>query len=92
MNYHLILLGFITYLLAYLIGAKKYTRFLSGFNESRVRDKEKLAKIVGTYNLIVSVLFVLAGALNLPYGNALVPLVVLGYFILLVYVNMNMLD
>ncbi|MFB6365688.1 DUF3784 domain-containing protein [Paenibacillus elgii] len=92
MNYHLILLGFITYLLAYLIGAKKYTRFLSGFNENQVRDKEKLAKIVGAYNLIVSVLFVLAGALNLPFGNALVPLVILGYFILLVYVNMNMVD
>ncbi|MGG1745181.1 exonuclease, partial [Bacillus paranthracis] len=43
----LFILAIISFALAYFIGVKQYTWLLSGFNERRVPEKDKLSKIVG---------------------------------------------
>lgn len=91
-NLTLIFLGLLLLVLAYLIGVKKYTWLLSGFNQHRVRDKEKLAQITGMTNLISAVVLIAAGFLTSPYASAIVPIVVVGQVIVLLYVNTKMVD
>lgn len=91
-NLHLVFIGIIMFVLAYLVGVKKMTWLLSGYNQHRVRDKDKLAKIVGTYNFIAGVLFIAASFLDNPNTEVLVPILVLGYVILIIFVQKTMVE
>lgn len=91
-NPNLIFIGVLLVGLAYLIGVKKMTWLLSGFNERRVKNKEKLAYILGLYNLFVGIMFLAGGfipIINLQYG---IIAVVVGYLLLIAYVNKNMVE
>jgi hypothetical protein len=91
-NIPLVIIGVVLLCLAYLIGKKKLTWLLSGFNQHRVRDKDKLAKIVGIYNLIVGIILVTAGFINYPNTEILVPILVGGYVFLILYVQKTMVE
>jgi hypothetical protein len=54
-SFELLFLAVISFLLAYFIGVKKYTWLLSGYNQRRIRDQEKLARMTGKYNMIVGI-------------------------------------
>ena len=92
MNQSFIIIAMILFVFAYLIGVKKQTWLLSGFNEQQVRDKDKLASLVGSFNLIMGIIMVGGAFIKHPDAQALIPIVVIGYVILIAYVNTKMVD
>jgi uncharacterized membrane protein len=93
MNNDLLIVGCILLVLAYLIGVKKQTWLLSGFNQKRVKDQDKLAKLTGSYNLIVGLILLIAAFINLSnMEKVLFPGILIGYIILLGYVNTRMVE
>ena len=75
-----------------LVGMKKQTWLLSGFNENRVKDKEKLANLVGSFNLIMGMMMLGGAFINHPDEQALIPILVIGYVILIVYGKARMVE
>ncbi|WP_455660919.1 DUF3784 domain-containing protein [Pradoshia sp.] len=65
---------------------------MSGFNEKRLRDKNKLAGMVASFNLIMGIIMVGGAFINHPDAQALIPLLVIGYVILIVYVDRRMVE
>ena len=92
MNHSFIIIAIILFILAYLIGVRKQTWLLSGFNEQQVRDKDKLAGLVGSFNLIMGMVMVGGAFIKHPDAQALIPILVIGYVILIAYVNTKMVD
>lgn len=92
MNQSFIIIAMILFVFAYLIGVKKQTWLLSGFNEQQVRDKDKLASLVGSFNLIMGMVMVGGAFIKHPDAQALIPILVIGYVILIAYVNTKMVD
>lgn len=90
MNQHFMIIGAALLILAFLIGVKKQTWLLSGFNQQRVSDKDKLAKLVGVYNMVMGLLLIGGGFINHPDAQILFPILLVGYVILLGYVNIKM--
>ncbi|MBJ8008538.1 MULTISPECIES: DUF3784 domain-containing protein [Bacillus cereus group] len=86
----LFILAIISFALAYFIGVKQYTWLLSGFNERRVPDKMKLSKIVGLYNLIAGVIATISSVFTTPNVKIIIPIIVIGHFIIAIYVNTRM--
>ncbi|WP_042463114.1 DUF3784 domain-containing protein [Neobacillus dielmonensis] len=84
--------GIIFLVLAYFVGVKKQTWLLSGFNQRRVKDQDKLSKLVGSYNAIIGVAMLIASFIDHPDMQILFPIVIVGYVILLGYVNIKMVD
>ena len=90
MNNPLIIFSIILFLLAFLVGVKKQTWLLSGFNYQRVHDQEKLAKLTGIYNLFMAIIFFVCAMLEIPEPQILFVILVLGYIVLIGYVNIKM--
>jgi hypothetical protein len=92
MNHSFIIIAIILFILAYLIGVRKQTWLLSGFNEKYVRDKKKLSSIVGSFNLIMGMVMVGGAFIKHPDAQALIPILVIGHMVLIAYVNMRMIE
>ena len=86
----LFILAIISFALAYFIGVKQYTWLLSGFNKRRVPDKVKLSKIVGLYNLIAGVIATIGSVFTTPNVTIVIPIIIIGHFIIAAYVNTRM--
>lgn len=92
MNVDLLVIGALLLILGYVIGIKKMTWLLTGFNEKRVSDKKKLSFIVGGFNGIMSMIFLAAGLSSLQQTKYILALLLIGYLALIVYVNVKMVD
>ncbi|WP_410511229.1 DUF3784 domain-containing protein [Paenibacillus sp. BR2-3] len=92
MNYDLIIVGGILLILGFIIGIKKQTWLLSGFNEKRVADKNKLSILLGGYYGIMSILFLAAGVTSFQHTQILFTILIIGFVVLIVYVNVKMVD
>ncbi|MFJ8242587.1 MULTISPECIES: DUF3784 domain-containing protein [Bacillus cereus group] len=92
MDFKVMLLGLVFLLLSYVVGVKKQTHFLTGFNQHRVRDKKKLGEIVGAYSFAVAVVLIVSGFIQIIPLQVIMPLVVVGYLLLVVYVNARMVE
>ncbi|HDR4695591.1 DUF3784 domain-containing protein [Bacillus cereus] len=86
----LFIVAIISFALAYFIGVKQYTWLLSEFNERRVPDKVKLSKIVGLYNLIAGVIATIGSVFTTPNVTIVIPIIIIGHFIIAAYVNTRM--
>lgn len=90
MNAELLIIGVVIVAISYLVGIKKFTWLLAGYNEKRVNDKTKLAKLVGITYFILGVIMILNGIFNI---KALEYFVVLGFVIVVMeifYVNIKL--
>lgn len=93
MSEPLVIVGVLLLVFGFFIGIKKQTWLLSGFNYRRVKDQDKLAKLVGTYNLAIGAVMLVAGLINYtPSEKILFAILVIGYVILLGYVNTQMVE
>ncbi|MFT4415167.1 DUF3784 domain-containing protein [Fredinandcohnia humi] len=92
MNQVFIITAIILLVLAYFVGVKKQTWLLSGYNQKRVKNKDKLAKLVGTYSLIMGIVMFIGAFIGHPDTQVLFPVMVIGYVILLGYVNTRMVE
>ncbi|PES32059.1 DUF3784 domain-containing protein [Bacillus cereus] len=86
----LFIVAILSFALAYFIGVKQYTWLLSGFNERRVPDKVKLSKIVGLYNLVAEVIATIGSVFTTPNVTIVIPIIIIGHFIIATYVNTRM--
>ncbi|WP_428911674.1 DUF3784 domain-containing protein [Niallia sp. Krafla_26] len=93
MNQPLLITAIVLFVLAFLIGIKKQTWILSGFNQKRVKEQDKLAKIVGSYSLMIGIVMLVGGFLNYPNSEKILfSIMIIGYIILLGYVNTKMVE
>ncbi|MEH7382260.1 DUF3784 domain-containing protein [Bacillus sp. JJ1533] len=93
MNQLLIIASIVLLILAFLIGVKKQTWILSGFNQKRVKEQDKLAKLVGMYSLIIGIIMLIGGFINYPNSEKILfPIMLIGYVMLLGYVNTKMVE
>ncbi|XXA80272.1 hypothetical protein J1759_16660 [Bacillus paranthracis] len=54
------------------------------------RDKDKLSKIVGLYNLTAGVIATIGSVFSTPNIKILVPIIIIGHVIIATYVNTRM--
>lgn len=90
MNVEFLIIGVILLVFSYLVGIKKFTWLLAGYNEKRVNNKTKLAKLVGITYFILGLVMILNGIFNI---KALEYLVILGFVIVVMevfYVNIKL--
>ncbi|MEM5568997.1 DUF3784 domain-containing protein [Aerococcus viridans] len=90
MNVEFLVIGVILLVFSYLVGIKKLTWLLAGYNEKRVNNKTKLAKLVGITYFILGLVMILNGVFNV---KALEYLVILGVVIVVMevfYVNIKL--
>lgn len=55
-----------------------------------MRDKMKLSKIVGLYNLIAGVIATIGSVFTTPNVKIIIPIIVIGHFIIAIYINTRM--
>ncbi|KAB8133618.1 DUF3784 domain-containing protein [Gracilibacillus oryzae] len=92
MNTDLLIIGGLLLLMGFLVGVKKQTWLLSGFNEKRVSNKDRLAKLVGGFVGIMGVIFIIAGVFSFQSVMILVAILFLGLFGLIIYSNVKLVD
>lgn len=92
MNQSLIFIGIILLVLAFFVGVKKQTWLLSGFNQKRVKDQDKLAKLVGTVNLVMGLMLIGGAFIDHPDTQILIPIVLIANVVTLGYVNTKMVE
>lgn len=92
MNINLIIIGLLLLTIGYFVGVKKMTWLLSGFNERRVKDKEKLANLVGGAQILIGAMLIIGGFVDVHPEEYLVIAGVVILLGLLVYVNIKMVE
>ncbi|WP_053584077.1 DUF3784 domain-containing protein [Lysinibacillus contaminans] len=92
MDASLLIIGVILLALGYLIGVKKQTWLLSGFNEKRVKDKVKLAHLVGGANVLLGSILIIGAVVDVKSVEYLVMLVVGVMVSLVIFVNVKMVE
>lgn len=92
MNINLIIIGLLILVVGYFVGVKKMTWLLSGFNERRVKDKERLANLVGGTQILMGGILIIGGMVDVQPEEYLVIASVVILLGLLVYVNSKMVE
>ncbi|MDZ5471363.1 DUF3784 domain-containing protein [Bacillus sp. 31A1R] len=82
----------VLFVLAFFVGVRRQTWLLSGYNQSRVKDKEKLAKLIGSYSFVIGMVMLGGAFIDHPDTQILFPIMVIGYVILVGYVNIKMVE
>lgn len=86
-NYNLILISFVLFILSYFIGVKKQIWLLPGFNERRIRNKEKASKLVGLSSLVGGLLTLTAGFILAIRPEIVIFILIAGYIFLVIYTH-----
>lgn len=92
MDTNLIIIGGIFLAFGYLVGVKKMTWLLAGFNEKRVTDKTKLSHLAGSTMAILGVILLGCGFIGLPNPEYIIMAVTAVLLLEIVYVNMKLVD
>lgn len=87
---NLIVVGFIFVLFGYLVGVKKLTWLLAGYNEKRVKNKKKLAILVGGTFAILGIGLLIFGFIGFKQAETIMMVAVGVILIEVVYVNAKM--
>ena len=89
---NLIVVGFVFLLIGYLVGVIKITWLLAGYNEKRVKDKKKLANLVGGTFALLGILLLVFGFIGFE-KNETIMMVAVGIILLeVVFVNAKMVE
>lgn len=92
MDLNLIIFGILFLVLGYLIGVKKQTWLLSGFNEKRVKNKKKLSYLVGGTLTFLGVVLIIGGITGRLIPEYFIKFVVAAMFGLVLYVNIKLVE
>lgn len=90
MEINLVLIGAIFLVLSYLVGVKKLTWLLAGYNEKKVKDKNKLARLVGITLALLGAVLLISGIAGVKEAEYIMMSVVAILLIEVVYVNAKM--
>ncbi|MGZ9792449.1 DUF3784 domain-containing protein [Bacillus atrophaeus] len=92
-NYLLTIISLLFFWIAYYVGIKKQTWILAGFNEARIRDKDRLARIAGCFFLNSSLFILLNSFIAFPGQEQLIPPLILAYGAgVIIYVNKKLVE
>lgn len=92
MNTTFFIIGGILICLGFLVGVMKQTWLLSGFNEKRVSNKDRLSKLVGGYQFVMGIIFIGCGLLSIQSIDFLIIILVIGLIGLMTYTNIKLVD
>lgn len=92
MEMNLVLIGVVFLVLGYLVGVKKLTWLLAGYNEKRVKDKNKLALLVGGTFALLGVGIAISGFAGIQQAETIMYVTVGIILLELVYVNVKMVE
>lgn len=92
MTVDLIVFGLVFLVLGFLIGVKKMTFLLAGFNEQRVRDKDRLGRLVGGALGALGAIMLIAGLFGAEPAQPFLVGSVIVLLLLVVYVNVKMVE
>ncbi|MEG0385981.1 MAG: DUF3784 domain-containing protein [Solibacillus sp.] len=92
MDTNLIIISGIFLMFGYLIGVKKMTWLLAGFNEKRVMDKTKLSRLVGSTTAILGIILLGCGLIGVPNPEYIIMACTAILLLEVVYVNMKLVE
>jgi len=92
MEINLVIIGAVFLVFGYLVGVKKRTWLLAGYNEKRVKDKLKLARLVGSTMAILGILLLICGLIGVKQTEYLIMFAVAILLMEVVYVNAKMVE
>ena len=85
-------MGAIFVIISYLVGVKKLTWLLAGYNEKRVNNKKKLAVLVGVTFAVLGLGLLIFGLIGFEQTETIM-MVAFGIILLeVVYVNAKMVE
>jgi uncharacterized membrane protein len=90
----LLILAGINWLVAYVIGVRKKVHLLSGFQQDKVANKNKLARIIGIYAFIIGSLLFYMSVRWVEASEELITIgafaMAIGYIVIAIYVQQRM--
>lgn len=86
------IIGFIFLVMGFLVGVKKFTWLLAGYNEKRVKDKGKLARLVGGTFALIGAVLLICGIVGVQQLEMLVMGAVVIIIMEVVYVNARLVE
>ncbi|WP_153733293.1 DUF3784 domain-containing protein [Sporosarcina obsidiansis] len=92
MEINLVIIGAVFLIFSYLVGVKKLTWLLAGYNEKKVKDKNKLARLVGITLALLGVVLLISGIARVKEAEYIMMSVVAILLIEVVYVNAKMVE
>ncbi|MEO4055645.1 DUF3784 domain-containing protein [Solibacillus sp. CAU 1738] len=92
METNLIIISAIFLVFGFLVGVKKMTWLLAGFNEKRVTDKTKLSRLVGSTMAILGAVLLVCGLVGVANPDYFI-MASIGIILLqIIYVNMKLVE
>jgi len=92
MEINLVIIGGVFLVFGYLVGVKKLTWLLAGYNEKRVKNKNKLARLVGITLALLGVVLLISGFAGVKETEYIIMSSVAILLIEVVYVNAKMVE
>ena len=92
MEMNLIVAGVVFLFIGYLVGLKKQTWLLAGYNEKRVKDKNKLAILVGGTFAILGIGLLIFGLIGFEHSETMMIAAAGIILVEVVYVNATMVE
>lgn len=92
METNLIIISVIFLVFGYLVGVKKMTWLLAGYNEKRVEDKTTLSRLVGSTMAILGGVLLVCGVVGVPKPEYFIMAAIAIILLQVVYVNMKLVE
>lgn len=92
MEINLVIIGAVFLVFGYLVGVKKLTWLLAGYNEKKVKDKNKLARLVGITLALLGAVLLISGIAGVKETEYIIMSAVAILLIEVVYVNTKMVE
>ena len=89
---NLIVVGLIFLLIGYLVGVRKLTWLLAGYNEKRVKDKKKLVNLVGGTFAFLGIGLLIFGFIGFERYDTIMTVAIGVILLEVVYVNLMMVE
>ncbi|OXS63818.1 hypothetical protein B0G93_102258 [Bacillus sp. V-88] len=94
MDYGLLVIGLALVLVSYLVGVKKQTWLLAGFNEKMIKNKSLLGSVTGLlFFLPLGLIVILNSLIDYPYEGTILVVVMLTLLTgVYVFINRRLMD
>ncbi len=94
MDYGMLIIGLALLLVSYLVGVKKQTWLLAGFNEKMIKNKSLLGTITGgLFFLPLGLIVILNSIVDYAHKETILLIVMLGLLaVVYLYINKKLLD
>ncbi|MCA0149474.1 MULTISPECIES: DUF3784 domain-containing protein [Rossellomorea] len=94
MDYGLLVIGLALVLVSYLVGVKKQTWLLAGFNEKMIKNKSLLGTVTGLFFFLpLGLILIINSLIDYPYEGTILVVVMLTLLTgVYVFINRRLMD